>query len=50
MSELSEENKRFIQSKGLNPSRWFVIWEDYEVLEVINRRGQRRVLKKSKCQ
>lgn len=41
------ENKKLMQSKGLNADRWLVVWEDREVLEVISKRSkQRRVLEK----
>jgi hypothetical protein len=41
------ENKKLMESKGLNPNMWLVVWEDRKVLEVIsNRSKQRRVLRK----
>lgn len=41
------ENKKLMESKGLRPDMWLVIWEDRDVLEVISKRSkQRRVLKK----
>lgn len=41
------ENKKLMESKGLNPNMWLVVWEDKEVLEVVSKRSkQRRVLKK----
>lgn len=41
------ENKKLMESKGLNADRWLVVWEDKEVLEVVSKRSkQRRVLKK----
>ena len=40
------ENKKLMESKGLNSDRWLVVWEDKEVLEVVTRSKQRRVLKK----
>ena len=41
------ENKKLMESKGLNADRWLVIWEDKEVLEVVSKRSkQRRVLRK----
>ena len=50
IKEPTEENKKLITSERLNPDRWFVIWEDYEVLELINRRGHRRTIRKTNCQ
>jgi len=36
-----------MESKGLNPNMWLVVWEDKEVLEVVSKRSKmRRVLKK----
>ena len=41
------ENKKLMESKGLNSDRWIVVWEDKEVLEVVSKRSkQRRVLRK----
>lgn len=41
------ENKKLMESKGLNADRWLVVWEDREVLEVVSKRTRRRrVLKK----
>lgn len=41
------ENKKLMESKGLNPNMWLVVWEDKEVLEVVSKRSkQRRVLRK----
>lgn len=41
------ENKKLMESKGLRPDMWLVIWEDKDVLEVISKRTRRRrVLKK----
>jgi len=41
------ENKKLMESKGLNADRWIVVWEDKEVLEVVSKRSkQRRVLRK----
>lgn len=41
------ENKKLMESKGLNADRWLVVWEDKDVLEVVSKRSkQRRVLKK----
>lgn len=41
------ENKKLMESKGLRPDMWLVIWEDKNVLEVVSKRSkQRRVLKK----
>ena len=41
------ENKKLMESKGLNADRWLVVWEDKEVLEVLSKRTRhRRVLKK----
>lgn len=45
--EPTVENKKLMESKGLNSDKWLVIWEDREVLEVISKRSkQRRVLRK----
>lgn len=45
--EPTVENKKLMESKGLRPEMWLVIWEDREVLEVISKRSkQRRVLEK----
>ena len=41
------ENKKLMESKGLRPDMWLVIWEDKNVLEVVSKRTRRRrVLKK----
>lgn len=41
------ENKKLMESKGLRPDMWLVIWEDKNVLEVLSKRTRRRrVLKK----
>ena len=41
------ENKKLMESKGLRPDMWLVIWEDKDVLEVVSKRTRRRrVLKK----
>lgn len=41
------ENKKLMESKGLNADRWLVVWEDKDVLEVVSKRTRRRrVLKK----
>lgn len=41
------ENKKLMESKGLRPDMWLVIWEDKEVLEVVSKRSKmRRVLRK----
>ena len=29
------ENKKLMESKGLNADRWLVVWEDKDVLEVV---------------
>ena len=45
--EPTTENKKLMESKGLNADRWLVVWEDKEVLEVVSKRSkQRRVLRK----
>lgn len=45
--EPTDENKKLMESKGLNADRWLVVWEDKEVLEVVSKRSkQRRVLRK----
>lgn len=45
--EPTVENKKLMESKGLRPDMWLVIWEDKDVLEVISKRTrQRRVLVK----
>ena len=47
VKEPTADNKRLMESKGLNADRWLVVWEDKDVLEVISKRSrQRRVLKK----
>lgn len=47
--EPTVENKKLMESKGLNADRWLVVWEDREVLEVISKRSkQRRVLEKER--
>ena len=47
--EPTPENKKLIESKGLNSSRWLVVWEDRDVLEVISKRTRmRRVLVKER--
>lgn len=48
--EPTEENKKLIRRKRLNPDKWLVVWEDYDTLELLNRRGRRRVIKKDNCQ
>ena len=41
------ENKKLMESKGLNADMWLVVWEDKNVLEVLSKRTRRRrVLKK----
>lgn len=41
------ENKKLMESKGLNADMWLVVWEDKNVLEVVSKRTRRRrVLKK----
>lgn len=41
------ENKKLMESKGLNSDMWLVVWEDREVLEVVSKRSKmRRVLRK----
>lgn len=45
--EPTADNKKLMESKGLNSSRWLVVWEDKEVLEIISKRTkQRRILEK----
>lgn len=49
MREPTSDNKKLIESKGLNSSRWLVVWEDRDVLEIISKRTrQRRVLVKER--
>ena len=41
------ENKKLMESKGLRPDMWLVIWEDKNVLEVVSKRSKmRRALRK----
>ena len=41
------ENKKLMESKGLNHNMWLVGWEDREVLEVVSKRSKmRRALRK----
>ena len=43
----TDENKKLIESKGLNADKWLVVWEDWEVLEIISKRSRmRRVITK----
>ena len=44
----TNDNKKVIQANRLNPERWLVVWEDHEVLEIVNKRTrQRRVIAKA---
>ena len=46
LKEPNEKQRQLILKAGLNPYRWKVIWDDKDVLEVVNRRGRRHVIKK----
>ena len=47
---LDEDHLKLIESHGryLKPEHWNVYWEDYDVLEIINRRGRRLKFDKNK--
>ena len=47
---LDEDHLKLIESHGryLKPENWNVYWEDYDVLEIINRRGRRLKFDKNK--
>ena len=47
---LNDEQIKLIESHGvrLKPENWNVYWEDYDVLEIINRRGRRLKFDKNK--
>ena len=46
LKEPNEKQRQLILKAGLNPDRWKVIWDDKDVLEVVNRRGRRHNNKK----
>lgn len=46
LKEPNEKQKNLILKAGLNPEMWKVIWDDKDVLEVVNRRGRRHIIKK----
>ena len=46
LKEPNEKQIQLILKAGLNAERWKVIWDDKDVLEVVNRRGRRHVIKK----
>lgn len=46
LKEPNEKQRQLILKAGLNAERWKVIWDDKDVLEVVNRRGRRHVIKK----
>ena len=46
LKEPNEKQRQLILKAGLNPDRWKVIWDDKDVLEVVNRRGRRHIIKK----
>lgn len=47
---LNEEQIKLIESHGvkLKPENWVVCWEDYDVLEIINRRHRRMKIDKNR--
>ena len=47
LKEPNEKQRQLILKAGLNADRWTVIWDDNDVLEVVNRRGRRHIIKKS---
>ena len=40
--EPDETERILLERNGLNPEQWIVVWDDYEVLEVISKRSHRR--------
>ena len=46
LQEPNEKQRQLILKAGLNADRWKVIWDDKDVLEVVNRRGRRHIIKK----
>lgn len=45
---MTEIQKNLLKEHNLNPDHWKVVWDDYDTLEVLNRRGRRHVIRKKR--